>query len=43
MADIPGDLDHGRSAGASAQIDATLAVFPVVILAAFQRKAPYSL
>jgi hypothetical protein len=31
MADIRGDLGHGRNAGASTQIDATLAPFPVVV------------
>jgi hypothetical protein len=43
MADIPGDLGHGRNAGASAKSDATLATLLVVVPAAFQRKATRSL
>src|SRR6266700_7071562 len=43
MADILVDLGHGRNAGASAKGDATLATFLVVVSAAFQQKAPYSL
>jgi hypothetical protein len=43
MVDIPSDLGHGRSAGASAQVDAILAVFPFVVFAAVQRKAPHPL
>jgi hypothetical protein len=35
MADIRCDLGHGRNAGASTQIDATLAAFLVVVPAAF--------
>ena len=35
MADIQGDLGHGRNAGASTQIDATLAAFFVVVPPAF--------
>jgi hypothetical protein len=35
MADIRNDLGHGRNAGASTQIDATLAAFLVVVPAAF--------
>jgi hypothetical protein len=35
MADIHGDLGHGRNAGASTKIDATLAALLVVVLAAF--------
>jgi hypothetical protein len=35
MADIQGDLGHGRNAGASTQIDATLAAFLVIVPAAF--------
>jgi hypothetical protein len=35
MADILSDVDHGRNAGASTQIDATLAAFLAIVLAAF--------
>jgi hypothetical protein len=34
MADIRKDLGHGRNAGASTQIDATLTAFLVVVSAA---------
>ena len=43
MADILSDLGHGRNAGASTKGDATLATLLVVVPAAFQQKAPYSL
>jgi hypothetical protein len=36
MADIWSDLGHGRTAGASVKIDASVAVFVVVLPAAFQ-------
>jgi len=35
MADIQVDLGHGRNAGASAKVDATLSTLLVVVPAAF--------
>jgi hypothetical protein len=35
MAEIQSDFGHGRNAGASTQIDATLAAFLAIVLAAF--------
>ena len=40
MAEIQSDFGHGRNAGASTQIDATLAAFLAIVLAAFQQKTP---
>jgi hypothetical protein len=35
MAEIQSDLDHGRNAGASTQIDATLSAFLAIVPPAF--------
>jgi hypothetical protein len=35
MAEILSDLGHGRNAGASTEVDATLAAFLVIVPAAF--------